>query len=48
MRNLLTKKYGDKTTIRSGYTKKQTIYKEGDVWEEKGKQWTIKNGIKEL
>ena len=46
MRNLLTKKYGDKTTIRSGYTKKQTIYKEGDVWEEKGKQWTIKNGIK--
>ena len=46
MRNLLTKKYNDKTKIRSGYTKKETIYKEGDVWSENGKQWTIKNGIK--
>ena len=46
MRNLLTKKYNDKTKIRSGYTKKETIYKEGDVWNENGKQWTIKNGIK--
>ena len=46
MRNLLTKKYNDKTKIRSGYTKKETIYKEGDMWNENGKQWTIKNGIK--
>lgn len=26
--------------------KKHTEYKEGDVWSEGGKQWTIKNGIK--
>ena len=45
MRNLLTKNYNDKTKIRSGYTKKETIYKEGDLWKENGKQWTIKNGI---
>lgn len=25
---------------------KPTIHKEGDVWEEGGKTWTIKNGIK--
>tara|TARA_A100001201_G_scaffold132554_1_gene119200 strand:- start:1969 stop:2541 length:573 start_codon:yes stop_codon:yes gene_type:complete len=46
MRNLLTKKYGNKTKICSGYTKKVVDYREGDVWEERGKQWTIKNGIK--
>jgi len=27
-------------------TKKQVDHKEGDVWEEQGKTWTIKNGIK--
>jgi hypothetical protein len=47
MRNLITKKYGDKTTAQIGYTKQQTDYKEGDIWEENGKQWTIKNGIKQ-
>jgi hypothetical protein len=46
MRNLITKKYGDKTQVRSGYTKGNYKRQEGDVWEEKGKQWTIKNGIK--
>ena len=46
MRNLLTKKYGDKTRIRSGYTKKLEERKEGDVWFENGKKWTIKNGIR--
>jgi len=46
MRNLLTKKYGDKTRISSGYTKKIKEYKEGDIWLEKGKKWTIKNGIR--
>jgi len=46
MRNIITKDYSAKTNTQIGYTKAQTEYKEGDVWEEKGKQWTIKNGIK--
>jgi len=47
MRNLITKKFGDKTVTQVGYSKQQTEYKEGDIWEENGKQWTIKNGIKQ-
>ena len=46
MRNLITKKYNNKTQMRSGYTSQQNEYAEGDIWEERGKQWTIKNGIK--
>jgi hypothetical protein len=45
MRNLITKKYGDKTAISAGY-ESNIKRNEGDVWEENGKQWTIKNGIK--
>jgi len=45
MRNLATKKFGDKTKIQIGYGKNTGDYKEGDVWEEGGKTWTIKNGI---
>ena len=47
MRNLITKKYGDKTATQAGYVKKQEDHVEGDVWEENGKKWTIKNGIKQ-
>jgi len=46
MRNLVTKKYNAKTSIQTGYTKSDEDRKEGDVWEERGKVWTIKNGIK--
>jgi len=46
MRNILTKDYSAKTSVQVGYTKENTDRKEGDVWEENGKQWTIKNGIK--
>lgn len=46
MRNLITSKYNNKTQVRSGYTGQIQDYKEGDVWEERGKQWTIRNGIK--
>ena len=46
MRNLITKDYGAKTGVQVGYTKEQVEYKEGDIWEESGKNWTIKNGIK--
>ena len=46
LRNLVSKNYTDKTVTQVGYTKAQTDYKEDDVWEENGKTWTIKNGIK--
>jgi bacterioferritin-associated ferredoxin len=47
MRNIITKDYSAKTTTQIGYTKSQAERKEGDVWEEGGKQWTLKNGIKQ-
>ena len=47
LRNLIQGKYGDKTTINSGYTKKVEERKEGDFWEEEGRTWTIKNSIKQ-
>lgn len=47
MRNIITKDYTAKTTTQIGYSKAQIEYKEGDVWDENGKQWTIKNGIKQ-
>lgn len=47
MRNLITGKSGDKTQVQAGYEKQTEEHKEGDVWEENGKQWTIKNGIKQ-
>ena len=46
MRNLITKDYGAKTGVQIGYTKESIERKEGDVWEENQKTWTIKNGIK--
>jgi hypothetical protein len=47
MRNIITKDYTAKTVTQVGYTKTQVEHKEGDVWEENGKKWTIKNGIKQ-
>ena len=47
MRNLITKNYGDKTVTQAGYTKEIVEHKEGDIWEENGKQWTIKNSLKQ-
>jgi hypothetical protein len=47
MRNLITGKYKAKTATQIGYTKTKEKYEEGDVWEERGKTWTIKNGIKQ-
>ena len=45
MRNLVTKKFNDKTKIQVGYGKTEGEHLEGDIWEERGKKWTIKNGI---
>ena len=47
LRNLIQGKYGEKATMSTGYTKKQEFHEEGDVWEEDGRTWTIKNGIKQ-
>jgi len=47
IRNLVNKDYTSKTKDQSGYRKSSKRYKEGDVWEENGKQWTIKNGLKQ-
>jgi len=47
MRNIITKDYNAKTTTQVGYSKAYVNRKEGDVWEEDGKTWTLKNGIKQ-
>ena len=47
MRNLITKKYGDSTRIQTGYEKRNEVRQEGEEWEENGKIWTIKDGLKQ-
>ena len=47
LRNLVQGKHGEKTTQGVGYTKKTEFHKEGDIWEENGRSWTIKDGIKQ-
>jgi hypothetical protein len=48
LRNLVKGKYGDKTTQGIGYNGESQIdHKEGDIWEQNGKTWTIKDGLKE-
>ena len=47
LRNLITGKYGEKTHSSVGFTKADQIYNEGDIWEENGRTWTIKEGIKQ-
>jgi hypothetical protein len=47
MRNIITKNHGDRTGVQVGYTPEYIERKEGDIWEVDGKQWTIKNGIKQ-
>ena len=47
MRNIITGKVGDKTQTLAGWEKDIQTHEEGDIWEESGKTWTIKNGIKQ-
>lgn len=47
MRNLVQGKTGERTSVSTGYTKDHIDRKEGDIWEEDGRQWTIKNGVKQ-
>ena len=47
VRNLVNKDFTSGVKVQTGYRKSTKKYKEGDIWEESGKQWTIKNGIKQ-
>ena len=47
MRNIITGNASNATGVQVGYSKQSQDYQEGDVWEENGKQWTIKNGLKQ-
>ena len=46
-RNLLMGKSGASSETQIGYKKKRVDYKEGDIWVENKKTWTIKDGIKQ-
>ena len=46
-RNLIMGKTDASTNTQIGYNKKTEEYKEGDIWIEGRKTWTIKNGIKQ-
>ena len=46
-RNLIMGKTNSSTGTQIGYNKKQKEYKEGDIWTENKKTWTIKKGIKQ-
>ena len=47
VRNLVKKDFTSSTSTQSGYTKSYVHRKEGDVWEEDGRKWTIKEGIRQ-
>ncbi|MDA7649020.1 hypothetical protein N8580_01660 [Akkermansiaceae bacterium] len=46
-RNIITGNTTSRTTEGVGYTKKHEHHVEGDIWEENGRTWTIKNGLKQ-
>ena len=47
VRNLVNKDYTAATKTQTGYKKASQYHVEGDIWEENGKTWTIKNGLKQ-
>lgn len=47
IRNLVKKDFTSGTKIGVGYEKVADVHNEGDVWEQDGKTWTIKNGLKQ-
>ena len=47
LRNLMTGKHSNKNGQSVGYSKKEEFYKEGDVWEQDGRKWTIKDGLRQ-
>ena len=47
VRNIVNKNYTAKTQSLTGYQKAFKRHTEGDIWEEGGKTWTIKNNVKQ-
>ena len=47
IRNLIKGNANNSSESQIGYKKKSIEYKEGDVWTENRKTWTIKNGVKQ-
>ena len=47
IRNIMTGDTDARTTQGVGYSKKEVARKEGDIWEEDGRKWTIKDGIRQ-
>ena len=47
LRNVLKGKAGERTVDGIGYTKINELRKEGDVWAENGREWTIKDGLRQ-
>ena len=47
LRNVLKGKAGERTVDGIGYTKVNELRKEGDIWTENGREWTIKGGLKQ-
>ena len=47
MRSLIKGNANASSETQIGYRKKRIDYKEGDIWTENKKTWTIKNGIKQ-
>jgi hypothetical protein len=46
-RNLVNKDFSAKTVDGVGYQKAHEVHNEGDIWEENGRTWTIKDGLKQ-
>lgn len=47
IRNLVKGKNGERITHGIGYTQESQDHVEGDMWEEDGRTWTIKDGFKQ-
>ena len=47
LRNLVKGNSKERNGQGVGYSKKEEFHKEGDIWEQDGRKWTIKEGIKE-
>jgi len=47
MRNIISGNTGAATQTLAGWERKHIDHTEGDVWEEEGRTWTIKSGIKQ-
>lgn len=47
LRNVMSGKADQRSGEGIGYQKAQEFHQEGDVWTEHGREWTIKDGIKQ-